>query len=104
MRELMRAHGCDALAFTGADWFEWISNYPIVDQAFERPYLVLVTADGRSCALCSELGANGLAAARSRGEVWLDFATHYAEHSHTSRCDWTAATAPEMVAATLRQM
>lgn len=99
----MRAHGYDALAFTGPDWFEWVSNHPITDQAFERPYLVVVTADGRSFALASELGSNWLAAERSRGEVWLDVVKHYAESPDTTNRKWTAAQGPQMLAEALHE-
>ncbi len=102
MQQLMREHRYDALAFTGADWFEWISNHPIADQAFERPYLVVVSADARSFALSSELGSRWLADERARGEVWLDFVTHYAESPDTTNREWTAASGPQMLADALR--
>jgi Xaa-Pro aminopeptidase len=103
MQQLMRQEGYDALAFTGADWFEWVSNHPIADQAFERPYLVIVTADGRSFALSSELGSRWLADERARGEAWLDFATHYAESPDNTNREWTAANGPHMFADALRR-
>ena len=102
MQQLMRAQGYDALAFTGADWFEWVSNHPIGDQSFERPYLVVVTADQRSFALTSELGANWLDTERARGEVWLDFVTHYSESPDTTNRKWTLAHGAQMVAEALR--
>lgn len=51
MRHCMREHGCDALAFTSPDWFEWASNHAMSAPAWVRPYLLVVTATGNSFAL-----------------------------------------------------
>jgi hypothetical protein len=72
----MRSHGYDALAFTGADWFEWASNHAVSALAWERPFLLLVTADGRSFALLSDLSRNALVAEARRGTIWLDSIAH----------------------------
>ncbi len=59
--KFMGAHGYDGLAFTGSDWFEWLSGYALKDQFFERPYLLIITADGRSFAVVSDLARYGMA-------------------------------------------
>lgn len=102
LRDFMRAHGYDALAFTGSDWFEWISNYGLHDQAFERPFLLIVTANGRSFALTSELSRNPIAAQAQRGAWWLDSVSHYAESPDRTRHRWVASQWREMVAEALR--
>ena len=102
MQGFMRAHGYDALAFTGSDWFEWISNYGLHDQAFERPFLLVVTASGRSFALTSELSRNPIAAQAQRGAWWLDSVTHYAESPDKTRHRWVASQWREMVTEALR--
>jgi len=97
VRGFMRAHGYDALAFTGSDWFEWISNYGLHDQAFERPFLLVVTANGASFALTSELSRNPIAAQAQRGAWWLDAVSHYAESPDKTRHRWVASQWHEMV-------
>ena len=41
MSEMMRAHGLDALAFTGADFFQWATNFHVDVQTWERPIVVV---------------------------------------------------------------
>jgi Xaa-Pro dipeptidase len=98
----MREHHYDALAFTAPDWFEWLSNHWIVDQSFERPYVLLVTADGRSLAVASDLGRHGMAKKALHGELWLDAVVHYSESRDTTRHKWIATQWPEMVVQMLR--
>lgn len=102
MQGLMRAHGYDALAFAGADWFEWAGNHAVSALAWERPFLLLVTADGRSLALMSELGRNALAAEARRGTLWVDTVAHYVESPDATRHKWIATQWHDMVVATLR--
>ena len=94
----MRAHQCDALAFTGADWFEWSSNHAISALSWERPFLLVVTLDGNSFALVSELSRNAVEAERSRGTLWADSVTIYTESHDTTRHPWIATQWREMVA------
>jgi len=101
MQAFMRAHGYDALAFTGSDWFEWIANHSISSLAFERPFLVLVTADGKLRATVCELERNPFTAQMRRGESWLDSVAYYAESNDTDKHAWTASQVRDMVADTL---
>jgi Xaa-Pro aminopeptidase len=98
----MLEHQYDALAFTASDWFEWLSNYGITDQSFERPYLLLVTADGRSFAVSSDLGRNGMATAARHGALWLDSIIHYSEAPAASPNRWVATQWREIVVELLR--
>jgi Xaa-Pro aminopeptidase len=97
MQAFMRSHGYDALAFTGSDWFEWASNHSITSLAFERPFLLLVTADGRLLAIMCELDRNPIAAQEKRGELWLDSVAYYAESSDTGKHPWIASQLRDMV-------
>jgi len=101
MQEFMRAHGYDALAFTGSDWFEWASNHSISSLAFERPFLLIVTGDGRLLAIVCELDRNPLAAQEKRGELWLDAVAYYAESSDPDKHTWIASQLRDMVVDTL---
>jgi len=101
MRSLMRDHHCDALAFTGADWFEWASNHAVSALAWERPFLLVVTMDGRTHALLSELSRNAIESERRRGTLWIDFVEFYAESRDSVRHKWIATQWQDMVLATL---
>jgi len=102
MQGLMRTHGYDALAFAGADWFEWASNHTVTALAWERPFVLLVTMDGRSFALMSELSRNAVAAEARRGTPWIDSVAHYAESPDSARHEWIATQWQDMVIQTLR--
>jgi Xaa-Pro aminopeptidase len=98
MQDLMRAKQYDALAFTGADWFEWASNHAMSSQAFERPFLLVVTADGRSLAVMSELGRNAADIAARRGSLWMHEVHYYSESPAAAALGWIATQWPAMVA------
>jgi Xaa-Pro aminopeptidase len=97
MCSLMRDQHCDALAFTGADWFEWAGNHAISVLPWERPFLLVVTSDGRTLALLPELSRNALEAERRRGTLWLDSVAFYAESPDATRHQWIATQWREMV-------
>ncbi|WP_395646309.1 M24 family metallopeptidase [Terricaulis sp.] len=94
MRELMRAHGFDALAFSQPDWFEWASNHPIRELAWERPFLLVVTKDERSAAIIAEQSRGHVGAEQKRGALWIDSVAFYAEQP--SRNEATAETWSEL--------
>lgn len=98
----MRAHEYDALAFTGSDWFEWVANHSLPDQAFERPFLLVVTSAGESFAILSELSRNGAAAHRRRGDSWVASYVHYTESPDTARHRWIATQLRELVVDVVR--
>jgi Xaa-Pro aminopeptidase len=101
MQGFMSCHGYDALAFSGSDWFEWASNHSITSLAFERPFLLVVTGDGRLLAIMCELDRNTLAAQEKRGELWLDAVAYYAESSDAGKHTWIASQLRDMVVDTL---
>ena len=98
----MSAYGYDGLAFTGSDWFEWLSGYALKDQSFERPYVLIITADGRSFAVVSDLARYGIAMQARCGEFWLDSVIHYSESSDSSRHKYLATQWQDMLLHTLR--
>jgi Xaa-Pro aminopeptidase len=98
----MGAHGYDGLAFTGSDWFEWLSGYALKDQPFERPYVLIITADLRSFAVVSDLARYGMAMQARCGELWLDSVMHYSESSDSSRHKYLATQWQDMLLQTLR--
>src|ERR1043166_5301664 len=98
MTEMMRAHGFDALAFTGADFFQWATNFHVDVQTWERPIIVVVPLDGEPFAIMNELSTNHLRGAHARGVLWVDEVTIYAEHPRLTnrvpvRAQWAEALA-----------
>ena len=79
MQSLMHDHHCAALAFTGADWFEWAGNHAISVHAWERPFLLVVTVDGRTLALLPELSRNAVDTERRRGTSLKSIIDEYAQ-------------------------
>ncbi len=99
MRDFMRSGGYDALAFTGADWFEWAGNHAVSDLAWERPFLLVVPLSGPSFAIMSELGRHQVGAEAQRGTLWIDSVSHYCEAPGGG---WLQPQWSEMVAEALR--
>src|SRR6201987_2527074 len=98
MSEMMRAHGLDALAFTGADFFQWATNFHVDVQTWERPIVVVLPLGGAPFAIMNELSTNHLRGARERGVLWVDDVTIYAEHPRLTgrvpvRAQWAEALA-----------
>lgn len=79
LREVMRAHGLDALVFTGADFFSFVSNHDMTDLAWERPFLLVLPASGRSMAILAEQGRHLFEMERARGTLWVDDLVFYSE-------------------------
>jgi Xaa-Pro aminopeptidase len=102
LRNFMRAGGYDALIFTSADWFEWTANHYVAEQAWERPYLLVLTVSGFSFAIMSELGRHLVTAERSRGTLWIDAVTYYRELPDQRGSAWSLPQWPEMVADALQ--
>jgi Xaa-Pro aminopeptidase len=102
MCSFMREHEYDALAVTSADWFEWASNHSVTELAWERPFLLVVTVEGKTFALLSELSRNAIAAERRRGTLWIDSVDFYAESAQSSRHRWTTPRWRDMVVETLK--
>lgn len=101
MREFMSEHRYDALAFTTPDWFEWAGNVAVSEQAWERPFLLVVPMQGQSFALMSEHSRHKLVAERDRGTSWIDAVTHYSESPAAMKRGWTTPQWREMVADSL---
>jgi Xaa-Pro aminopeptidase len=102
LREFMRRHEYDALALTGADWFEWAANHELTDQAFERPFVLIVTASGNSFAVMSELTRNTVISCAQRGQSWVESYHYYAESNDAATHRWNTPQSYELVAEALR--
>ena len=94
----IRENDFDAIAFVSSDWVRWATNHTIRAQAWERPFLVIVTADGRSCAFMSELSRHQIEAEISRCQLWIDSVTFYSEYPGAQKYGWIFPQWSEMVA------
>lgn len=98
MRNLMRRYNYDALGFTSADFFEFASNHGVSEQAWERPYLLVVPIEGAPFAFMADHGRMHVQAETERGTIWVDDFTFYAETPRVSGRSWLAPQWKEMVA------
>ena len=101
LREVMRAHRLDALLFTGADFFSFVSNHDMTDLAWERPFLLVLPATGASVAVLAEQGRHLFEMEQKRGTLWVDDLVFYAETPYLLSGARPATEWRELVAETL---
>ncbi len=101
LRTVMRGSGVDALAFTGADFFSFVSNHEMTDLSFERPFLAVLPASGASFAIVADQGRHLFDAERRRGTLWVDHLIFYSETPHLRPGARPATAWREIVADTL---
>jgi len=98
MRELMEASALNALAFASGDFFQWVTNFHVDVQTWERPIAVVVPREGEAFALMNELSTNHLRGTLERGTMWVGAVTIYSEHPRLGqrvplRSQWAEALA-----------
>src|ERR1700731_3226343 len=103
MAEMMRADGLDALAFTGADFFQWATNFHVDVQTWERPIVGVVPRDGAPFAVMNELSTNHLRGTIERGVMWVTDVDIWSEHPRTTNRVPVRAQWAEVVADRLRR-
>src|SRR5262249_46020565 len=96
MRELMDASALNALAFASGDFFQWVTNFHVDVQTWERPIAVVVPREGEAFALMNELSTNHLRGTLERGTMWVGAVTIYSEHPRLGqrlplRAQWAEA-------------
>jgi len=101
IRDFLQTQGCDALAVSGTEWFEWISNCEIHEHVPERPIILIVTASGESFTIVSELSRHAVTTAAQRGALWIDTVHHYPECPHQQVAGRTLREWPQIVAEVL---
>ena len=102
MRELMDREGLDALALTGADFFQFATNFSTDVQPWERPILYVLPRDGEPFVILNELSTNHWRYASEDQRLWVSDAEFYAEHPRLGARAPLASQWPEMVAAKLK--
>ena len=103
MRDLMDRDGLDALAFTGADFFQFATNFSTDVLPWERPILCVVPRDGAPFAVLNELSTNHWRYAAEDGRLWVSDAHFYAEHPRATNRLPVASQWPDLVAGLLRR-
>ena len=104
IHEMMDREGLDAIAFTSADFFQFVTNFATDVQVWERPILCVVPRNGQPFVILNELSTNHWRYALEDGRLWVTDATFYGEFPReVSRrslvSEWTA-----LVAARLREV
>lgn len=103
MRDLMDREGLDALAFTGADFFQFATNFSTDVLTWERPIVCVVPRDGAPFAVLNELSTNHWRYAAEDQRLWVTDAAFYAEHPRLAARIPLASQWAELVADRLRQ-
>lgn len=102
MRALMEREELDALAFTGADFFQFATNFATDVQTWERPVLALVPRTGEPFVVLAELSEHHWRYATEAGRLWAREAHFYAEHPRVSERAALVGEWPELVAELLK--
>ena len=103
MRALMDREGLDAIALTGADFFQFATNFSTDVQTWERPIVCVLPRDGEAFVILNELSTNHWRYAAEDQRLWVSDAEFYAEHPRLGARVPLASQWPEMVAAKLKQ-
>ncbi|MGO1121009.1 M24 family metallopeptidase [Rhodovibrionaceae bacterium A322] len=103
MKALMAREGLDGLLVSNGDFFQFITNFHLDVQTWERPVMLVLTKEGELFALMNELSTHHLKMAGERGVLWLDDVTLYDEHrgglnSERLLPDWTRIAADLLTA------
>ncbi|WP_424813506.1 M24 family metallopeptidase [Roseococcus sp. YIM B11640] len=103
MRELMDREGYDALAFTGADFFQFATNFATDVQPWERPIVCIVPRNGEPFVILCELSTNHWRFGIEAQKLWVTDVEFYAEHPRLSNRVPLVTEWPQLVADRLRR-
>ncbi|TCH97551.1 aminopeptidase P family protein [Roseococcus sp. SYP-B2431] len=103
MRRLMDREGYDALAFTGADFFQFATNFATDVQPWERPIVCVVPRDGEPFAVLCELSTNHWRFGMEAQKLWVTDVEFYAEHPRLANRVPLVTEWPQLVADRLRR-
>lgn len=92
----------DAFVFTGADFFQFVSNYHTDVQVWERPIFAVLVRDGRHFLVMNELSTSHIRYSVEAGKLWIDDISLWAEHPRVESRLPLAAQLPELLAERLR--
>ncbi len=97
LRKFLCDNDYDAIAIVTSEWLRWATNHTIRALAWERPFLVIITADGKSCAFMSELSRHQIESEIGRDSFWIDEVTFYGESPGAKKYGWILSDWSEMV-------
>jgi Xaa-Pro aminopeptidase len=101
LREAMVSHRLDAVAVLSAPHFEFLANYLLDVEPWERPILAVFPREGEPFGLMNEISLNGVRMAKERGSFWLPEISFYSEHPRLTNRLPVVSQLPEVVAGLL---
>ena len=80
MQAMMDDTRTDAIVFTGADFFQFATNFHTDVLPWERPIFAVVPRNGTPFLVMNELSTNHMRFSQEQGKVWITDVSFYAEH------------------------
>ncbi len=102
-RTLMDAMQVDAFVFTGADFFQFITNFHTDVQIWERPIFAVLPRDGAPFLIMNELSMHHVRYSLQDGKLWIEDIEFWSEHPRLGERLPLAPQLPDMVADRLRR-
>ena len=101
-RALMDAMRVDAFVFTGADFFQFISNFHTDVQVWERPIYAVLPRNGTPFLVMNELSTHHIRYSLEEGKLWIDDISLWSEHPRITARLPLAPQLPELLSERLR--
>lgn len=98
LREVMLSQALDAVAVLSAPHFEFLTNYLLDVEPWERPILAVSPREGEPFGVMNEISLNGVRMAGERGSFWVPNITFYSEHPRLTNRLPVVSQLPEVVA------
>ncbi|MEZ5657988.1 MAG: Xaa-Pro peptidase family protein [Burkholderiaceae bacterium] len=102
-RALMDAMQVDAFIFTGADFFQFITNFHTDVQTWERPIFAILPRDGTPLLIMNELSMHHVRYSLEGGKLWSEDIEFWSEHPRLTDRLPLPSQLPEMLADRLRR-
>lgn len=102
MQALMDETRTDAIVFTGADFFQFATNFHTDVLPWERPIFAVVPRNGTPFLVMNELSTNHMRFSQEQGKVWITDVSFYAEHPRQTQRLPLIQQLPELVAERLK--
>lgn len=101
-RALMDELSADALLFTGADFFQFITNFHTDVQVWERPVFAVLPRHGHPFLIMNELSTHHVRFSIEGGKLWTEDIEFWSEHPRVGDRLPLAPQLPDMIASRLK--
>ncbi len=101
-RALMDELRVDAFVFTGADFFQFATNFHTDVQIWERPVYAVLPRNGTPFLVMNELSIHHVRYSLEYGKLWVDDISFWSEHPRVTERLPLAPQLPELLAERLR--